>query len=98
MVEATPWRCDVAACRGDLRDDAADGPRQGVDSAHYSESVFCDVHCGPEVDLEEVAAGFDGRALELAEQAIASIVDHHVNSAEFGEGGIEGGADGGLGS
>lgn len=55
-----------------------------------------DVHCGPEVYLEEVAAVLDGNAFELAEEAVAGVVDDYIDPAEFGESGVEGGADGGL--
>ena len=57
-----------------------------------------DVHRRPEVDLEEVAAALDRGAFELAEQAVAGVVDDDVDAGELRQGGVEGGADGRLGS
>jgi hypothetical protein len=39
----------------------------------------------------------DRDAFELAEQAVAGVVDDDVDAAELCKGGVEGGVDGGLG-
>lgn len=68
-----------------------------VNATHNAEGVAGDVDGGPIVDLEEVAAVLDFYAFELAEHAVASIVDYDVNAAELGDCGVKGGANGGLG-
>lgn len=72
---------------------AADGTAEGVNFSHDAEGVAGYVDGGPEVDGEEVVGFGEGDAFELAEEAVAGVVHDDVDSAEFGDCGVEGGAD-----